>query len=671
MKTIRRVPGWRRSASSAVPAQSRKMVTPVTSGPSAASSIASRSAVQNTIGMPGKSASRSRSAKRKAASPQGMTTSILRPAYFSFRSLARSSSAPVPVNQERSKYSVWKRTGTDERDCSVERIASSMVATTGTRRVSAYMARMVFSSAALAAVPAARKPAATPANARTLNPATEESLSESGRKISRGGVLEIEEDALIPESLAERRSPAPAPAPRIELGEPQFRAVIADARFGFAEHLQRRVLHVEDRAAIEDDDLRLRRRDEGRDEVQHVLRVPEEDPTLDPDHQQAGIRLVVRVLLGAAAEDVARALAHHLVDRGIGGLVGEGQDRDDHRDGDSLQGAEDEDAGERGDRPPQLRAPDGVDGAEFPQVEKLGGVEDDHRGERRFRHRRHDGREEDEGREGDEAHHEARELRPRARALQDQRLARAPARGHRAEQSAEQIRGPGGDELPVGRRPSLTRRGEGALARDRLGEAHQRDGQGGEPKRLEQRKSGQDEGRHTRRDGADRLHTQRGQSEEGARRHAERDGAERRGQPRHPPLQRNDRGERRDRDGQRRERGFAAGRAYDGEHVPEEADLVDVEAEELRHLVGDDYRTDAGLESGQDRLGDEVRHESEAEQRGGKEGEADEDREGRRGAGEDGGIGRRKHLGELRRREDADGGGRADAEDRRAAESRG
>src|SRR3954468_23304765 len=118
------------------------------------------------------------------------------------------------------------------------------------------MARMVFSSAAPAAVAAAMTPAARRANARTLNPATEESLSESGRKISCGGVLEIEEHALAPESFAERRSLDHAPDLRIERHEPQLRAVIADLRFGFPEHLQRRVLQVENRAAIEDDDLR-------------------------------------------------------------------------------------------------------------------------------------------------------------------------------------------------------------------------------------------------------------------------------------------------------------------------------------------------------------------------------------------------------------------------------
>ena len=44
--------------------------------------------------------------------------------------------------------------------------------------------------------------------------------------------------------------------------------------------------------------------------------------------------------------------------------------------------------------------------------------------------------------------------------------------------------------------------------------------------------------------------------------------------------------------------GLACG-PHDADEVAEEADLVDVEAEQLRDLVGDDDRSDAGLEAGQ------------------------------------------------------------------------
>jgi hypothetical protein len=56
-----------------------------------------------------------------------------------------------------------------------------------------------------------------------------------------------------------------------------------------------------------------------------------------------------------------------------------------------------------------------------------------------------------------------------------------PPEGHRSKEAADHIARADRNELLVGIRPSLAGCGEGASARDRLGEAHERDARGRGP----------------------------------------------------------------------------------------------------------------------------------------------------------------------------------------------
>ena len=67
-------------------------------------------------------------------------------------------------------------------------------------------------------------------------------------------------------------------------------------------------------------------------------------------------------------------------------------------------------------------------------------------------------------------------------------------------------------------------------------------------------------------------------------------------------------------------RASAAGARTIASTFCEEAALVEVDAEQLRHLVEDDHEPDAGLEADEHRLGDEVGDEAQPQQRGQRRG---------------------------------------------------
>src|SRR3954469_19027327 len=132
------------------------------------------------------------------------------------------------------------------------------------------MARMVFSSAALAALAAASTPAARATNARTLNPATEESLSETGRKISCGGVLETDRGSssgnqrlhlrlLVERDRHRRRIGCEQPVAHLQLLDRELRARLHLVLVAV------RILELDDAALGVDADDRHRRLDGARD----------------------------------------------------------------------------------------------------------------------------------------------------------------------------------------------------------------------------------------------------------------------------------------------------------------------------------------------------------------------------------------------------------------------
>ena len=105
---------------------------------------------------------------------------------------------------------------------------------------------------------------------------------------------------------------------------------------------------------------------------------------------------------------------------------------------------------------------------------------------------------------------------------------------------------------------------------------------------------------------------------------------QRRRRMRPQPLQYDQHRKRRRRYGERHRRGLGQMLDYAVE-VAEEAGLVDVDAEQLRHLVEHDHQADSRLEAGEHRHRDEVRHETQPEHPSEQKHGADEQRQRRGG----------------------------------------
>jgi hypothetical protein len=106
------------------------------------------------------------------------------------------------------------------------------------------------------------------------------------------------------------------------------------------------------------------------------------------------------------------------------------------------------------------------------------------------------------------------------------------------------------------------------------------------------------------------------------------------------------------------------------QQVLEEAVLGDVDAEELGHLVEHDHETDAGLESGEHRGGNEVGNESETGDPGEHQHRADEGGQGRGGGDELGRVAVGNDDGEPGAGEDRERRRRADAQHPRGSQDR-
>src|SRR6185503_21066813 len=93
--------------------------------------------------------------------------------------------------------------------------------------------------------------------------------------------------------------------------------------FGLDEHLQRCVLDVDQRAAVEDDESRLIRRDQLRHSVADPLRVQKERAAFDAQNQQSWPRLIVRMVGRSHTEYIGATLAADDMHRRIVGLMSE------------------------------------------------------------------------------------------------------------------------------------------------------------------------------------------------------------------------------------------------------------------------------------------------------------------------------------------------------------
>src|SRR5262249_41094806 len=147
----------------------------------------------------------------------------------------------------------------------------------------------------------------------------------------------------------------------VEPHEPKLDAALLRAPVGFREHLERRVLEVEDAGEVERDDLRLHLLRELPYLLAEPLRVHEEEAAFEAHEEEARERLVVRVLARDRPEDVRPALPPEDAHGRIRDLVREAEEGDDDRDEDALERPEENDAEERRDRPEELHPADPQD----------------------------------------------------------------------------------------------------------------------------------------------------------------------------------------------------------------------------------------------------------------------------------------------------------------------
>jgi hypothetical protein len=178
-----------------------------------------------------------------------------------------------------------------------------------------------------------------------------------------------------------------------------------------------------------------------------------------------------------------------------------------------------------------------------------------------------------------------------------------------------------------------------------------------------------DQRRQPARNAADGCHTRVTQAQQTGRRNGERNRDGRCRHARQESLQAEDQheqqhGERECHNGEGREL------ASDRGEVIEESGLLDVNAEQLRDLVHHDHQPDAGFESGEHRLGDEIGDETESQHCGRHECHAHEHRERRARNDQRARVPIRHGPAEFGSREDRDRRRRAHAQGTRRAEQR-
>ena len=160
----------------------------------------------------------------------------------------------------------------------------------------------------------------------------------------------------------------------------------------------------------------------------------------------------------------------------------------------------------------------------------------------------------------------------------------------------------------------------------RFGEAHQRDAEGAGPELREQRKIGQREAGQTARNLPDGLDSIGAETEQRHGGDARGDGDERSGQAGREAFQAEQ--ERHHRDAERKRNCGRLGQTPEqSDEILEERALREMHAEQLRYLIEHDHDADAGLEAGQHRLRDERGEESEAQDGGEHEQDADHRRQ--------------------------------------------
>jgi len=229
------------------------------------------------------------------------------------------------------------------------------------------------------------------------------------------------------------------------------------------------------------------------------------------------------------------------------------------------------------------------------------------------------------------------------------------------------IRQAGGKKLGIGSQRRLVALDERARGGDRFGEAHERDTERAGPQLLSEVKVGHGEGRDTRRDRSDERHAVALEREQADRRNGGRDDHEGRGPAGPQFLDDHESGNGQDACCERCERRVGQIQT-DGLDVVKEGALLEVDAEDLGQLIDDDHDADAGLESDQHGLGDEVGDEPEAQNRGHDQDGAHHQRECRRGLEQGGRITIGNDTPELGDCQDRDGRARAHTQHARTAQ---
>ena len=142
---------------------------------------------------------------------------------------------------------------------------------------------------------------------------------------------------------------------------------------------------------------------------------------------------------------------------------------------------EQHDAGECGDRPEELGAPDGQDRPELRQLNQPDGVNDHDRRQRRLRHPADQGRKEQEGQERRATRDETRQLAAGSGQAVHGSLGRAAARRHAAEDGPDGRGNARSQQFLVGAHRGFPALREGSPRGHGLGETHQRNAHGAGP----------------------------------------------------------------------------------------------------------------------------------------------------------------------------------------------
>ncbi|MNC05124.1 hypothetical protein D3C75_525850 [compost metagenome] len=189
-----------------------------------------------------------------------------------------------------------------------------------------------------------------------------------------------------------------------------------------------------------------------------------------------------------------------------------------------------------------------------------------------------------------------------------------PATGdHGPEKRATDVGNACGQQFPIRLWRGLVTAGESAPRRDGFGETHQRDTHRRGPQGFDHRPNRQGRCGQPDRHHADGGHTKALQAKQAHADDAKRHRNQRCGQPGRKTLHAHQQQDHEHTDRHGRQRGMAD--ALDrGHQIVQEAAFVDVRAQQLGQLVEHDDHADAGLETHQYRLGNEIGDETQAQQ---------------------------------------------------------